>query len=137
MNAKEFLFQAIRIDKEISALKMKLLDIELREQNLISNYSGVSVSSRNKNASFENQVDTKEDLKIKIENRLRLLSDKEAGIFEVINQVEDSTLRALLIHKFLNRYDWAKIRQLIKYSKRQTFRLYNEALQEVEKILNN
>ena len=131
--AKDFLYQAINIEKEITALKMELLNIELAGQNIISNYSGINIKgSRKKEANFENSVDKYLD---KINEKIKQLSETKAEIFLVIDTVEDNLLRTLLIHRFLNGYTLTRTSKLMNYSRKQTYRLQEKAFKKVDEIL--
>lgn len=127
MTTKEWLSRATNIDKEIGRL--------LRERRAAWDRA-VSVTSRlNANNVSGTKDPHKYDALVAYENLIDAKVDElyaiKQEIMAAINNVQDSTLRALLTEKYINGKKWEQIAVDLNYSWRQIIRLHGRALQEI------
>ena len=127
MTTKEWLSRATNIDKEIGRL--------LRERRAAWDRA-VSVTSRlNANNISGTKDPHKYDALVAYENLIDAKVDElyaiKQEIVAAINNVQDSTLRALLTEKYINGKKWEQIAVDLNYSWRQIIRLHGRALQEI------
>ena len=86
---------------------------------------GASDGGLSRYADFAAQVDAQID---------KLVGIKQE-IAAVIAQVPDSSLRALLVRRYMNFEKWEVIAVCLNYSRRQVTRRHGQALKEVSRIL--
>ena len=127
MTTKEWLSRATNIDKEIGRL--------LRERRAAWDRA-VSITSRvNANCVSGTKDPHKYDTLVAYENLIDAKVDElyaiKQEIMAAINNVQDSTLRALLTEKYINGKKWEQIAVDLNYSWRQIIRLHGRALQEI------
>jgi DNA-directed RNA polymerase specialized sigma subunit len=127
LTTKEWLSRATNIDKEIGRL--------LRERRAAWDRA-VSVTSRlNANNVSGTKDPHKYDTLVAYENLIDAKVDElyaiKQEIMAAINNVQDSTLRALLTERYINGKKWEQIAIDLNYSWRQIIRLHGRALQEI------
>lgn len=127
MTTKEWLSRATNIEKEIGRL--------LRERRAAWDRA-VSVTSRlNANNVSGTKDPHKYDTLVAYENLIDQKVDElyaiKQEIMAAINNVQDSTLRALLTERYINGKKWEQIAVDLNYSWRQIIRLHGRALQEI------
>ena len=71
------------------------------------------------------------DFAAMVDQRIDRLIDIKRETLAVIDQVEDSTLRTLLVHRYINFEHWEQIAVDMHYSWRQIMRMHGQALQIV------
>ena len=80
------------------------------------------------------------DLKTELEKRLTDLNRRKLKAQRIIDTLDDSIKRQILSCYFLttkrSHTKLEDIGRIIGYSRRQTYRLYDEAIQEIEMALN-
>ena len=127
MTTKEWLSRATNIDKEIGRLLRERRTAWDRAVSVTSRLNANNVSGTKDPhkydalAAYENLIDAKVD---------ELYAIKQE-IMAAINNVQDSTLRALLTEKYINGKKWEQIAVDLNYSWRQIIRLHGRALQEI------
>lgn len=127
MTTKEWLSRATNIDKEIGRL--------LRERRAAWDRA-VSVTSRlNANNVSGTKDPHKYDTLVAYENLIDQKVDElyavKQEVLVAINGVQDSTLRALLLGRYIDGKKWEQIAIDLNYSWRQIIRLHGQALQEI------
>ena len=127
MTTKEWLSRATNIDREIGRL--------LRERRAAWDRA-VSVTSRlNANKVSGTKDPHKYDTLVAYENLIDAKVDElyavKQEILVAIDRVQDSTLRALLLERYINGKKWEQIAVDLNYSWRQIIRLHGQALQKV------
>ena len=65
-----------------------------------------------------------------IEKRIRELNEYRQQMIEIINRVENTTYRALLIAYYINGETWEQVAADLRYSLRTIHKLHNKALLE-------
>lgn len=136
MNAEKWLYRGHRIYEEIEWLKNEIEDISARVYSATPNYNGIKVQTSTTNAP-ENLKIKYIQLRGKYKKHLEKLDRINAEIEEVIFSVSNGTLRMILRSRILKGNRWDVVAKEIHYSVKQTKRLYEKALLEVENILKN
>lgn len=134
MNAERWLYRGHRIYDEIEWLKEEIEVLGARVYSATPSYDAIKVQTSTANAS--------ENLKINYihlcdnyKENLEKLNKINAEIEEVISCISIPVLRILLRSRILKGNRWEIVAKEIHYSTKQTKRLYNKALLEVETIL--
>lgn len=127
MTTKEWLSRATNIDKEIGRL--------LRERRAAWDRA-VSVTSRlNANNVSGTKDPHKYDTLVAYENLIDAKVDElyavKQEILIAIDRVQNDTLKALLLERYINGKKWEQIAIDLNYSWRQIIRLHGQALQEI------
>lgn len=80
----------------------------------------------------------------RLEDYAKALDDAYAKALEeldkinaIIGKVEDASLRQLLTYRYLKGYKWDTIADAMGYNKRQLFRFRIDALDEIERMLDD
>lgn len=114
MTTKEWLMRGWKIDKEINSL------IEARDRIYERTLGGAVGYGEKVQSSRQN---AEENLRItymayteKINNRIKELNEIKTEIITVINNVQSSTLRTLLIERYINYKTWEQIEEILGYS---------------------
>ena len=129
MTAKEWLGRGWKLNREIDALERakrraydRCISATAQGNGQPTGKGGqVSDGGMSRYADFAAMVDQRID---------RLISVK-CETLAVIDQVEDSTLRTLLVHRYINFEHWEQIAVDMHYSWRQIMRMHGQALQIV------
>ena len=127
MTTKEWLSRATNIDKEIGRL--------LRERRAAWDRA-VSVTSRlNANCVTGTKDPHKYDALVAYENLIDAKVDElyaiKQEILIAIDRVQNDTLKALLLERYIDGKKWEQIAIDLNYSWRQIIRLHGQALQEI------
>ena len=133
MTAKEWLGRGWKLNREIDALERakrraydRCISATAQADGQPTGKGGqASDGGMSRYAAFAAMVDQRID---------RLISVK-CETLAVIDQVEDSTLRTLLVHRYINFEHWEQIAVDMHYSWRWTMKMHNKALRMVEQLL--
>ena len=130
MTTKDWLNRGWALDREITALESAKRRAYDRCVSGVASVSGApgggaSDGGLSRYADFAAQVDAQID---------KLVGIKQE-IAAVIAQVPDSSLRALLVRRYMNFEKWEVIAVCLNYSRRQVTRRHGQALKEVSRIL--
>lgn len=131
MTTKDWLNRGWALDREITALESAKRRAYDRCVSGVASVSGApggggaSDGGLSRYADFAAQVDAQID---------KLVGIKQE-IADVIAQVSDSSLRALLVRRYMNFEKWEVIAVYLNYSRRQVTRRHGQALKEVSRIL--
>ena len=112
MTTKEWLNRARRLDYEISALIRAKDNAWEQVISITSSPSGVVVSSTKDPHKFDRVI----ELDDKIDRRIDELCAIKAEILSAINKVEDTSLRTLLLERYINCKTWERIAVDMCYS---------------------
>ncbi|MCX7903024.1 MAG: DUF1492 domain-containing protein [Caloramator sp.] len=136
MNAKEFLRQAIWLDKLINSKLEQLEKLEALAQKTTVELSKEKVSGGNgSTSSMENVVVKIVELKKEINNDIDRLIDIKREISQIISNIDDPSHQLILEMRYVNNRDWEEIAEEIGYDIRWTLKLHGRALKEVDEIL--
>lgn len=125
--AWDWLSRGYKIDREVAAL-------EAAKQSVLNDLTrGTSQLAPDKVQT--SQVNTSERMMLKyaeltaqIDRRIDALIDTKAEILAAINRVEDATLRALLVNRYVNLMRWEQVAISMNYNYPWTMELHRRAL---------
>ena len=135
MTVKEWLNQGRNLDRIINDLikeKDRALYCACRAS---MPYDGDGVQSSLKNTT-ENKFIQYSDYSKKIDEEIERLLIIKQDILQVINAIDNSIYKDILIKRYLLFYSWEKIAEEMHYSRMQINRLHGIALQKI-KMLHN
>lgn len=136
---KKWLNRMHSIDKEIKKDKEEAKRIE----DLIESLSGISYDtpkvqvSPQRRASFESRVERLEEVKERIQDRIVEKEEVREEITNTLNLLDDHYQRKVIILRHFNYYTWYKIERLMNYSEKQCRRIYQKAIENLVKIIEN
>ena len=132
MNAKEYLFQAFRLDQRInSKLEQvsKLRSIAMKASGL---RMAERISGTKENSLMETALVKMIDLENEINDDIDRLVDLKRELVGLIEGVADPSHRLLLEMRYLGGNTWEDIAGKMGYDLRWVYRLHGKALQEFE-----
>ncbi|GIW48988.1 MAG: hypothetical protein KatS3mg079_464 [Caloramator sp.] len=133
MKAKEFLQQAIWLDKLIDSKLEQLEKLEALAQKTTVDLSKEKVSGGSGSTSpMENVVVKIVGLKEEINNDIDRLIDIKKEIGEIISRLEDPSYQLILEMRYINNRDWEEIAYEMNAGIRTIYRLHGKALKEIE-----
>lgn len=133
MTAKEWLNRGRALNKTIEGLeKAKMRAYDIAVGTAIELKEKVQESHGN---SVENKLITYADYCREIDKHKTELFRILKEITGVIMQVEDSTLRNLLICRYINFETWNNIAEILHYGERQLYRLHRKALKKAGEFI--
>ena len=77
------------------------------------------------------------ELAMQIDRRIDALIDTKAEILAAVERVEDATLRALLVNRYVNLMRWEYIAVKMDYDYRWIMRLHCRALDAFNAVMHN
>lgn len=132
MNAKEWLYRATTLDRELGALEEAREKMVAQLTKSTQTLTGDVVQS----SKDPHRFDRLGELAAEIENRTRELDKVKAEILRTINRVPDGLCRVVLIERYLNMKRFERIAVDNNFSIRNVWRIHGRALWMVEEILN-
>lgn len=136
MTVKEWLNKGRKLNIEIAELK------KAKDNAFVSACGGSAAGSEEKvqtslNNGTEGKFSAYAQYSADMDNRLKGLYTYQRKMLKLINRVDDSTYRALLIAYYVNCETWDRTADIIGYSVKQTQRKHGHALLEIDKFLKN
>lgn len=134
MTAKEYLYQAYRLDELIKSYQRELASLKELSLSIGSqdtSKDAVSVSKDN-SASFTRIVDKIADLEAKINNEIEHYISVKNEIHSVIEAVEDNDEKLCLRYRYVEFMTWEQIADKMHYSVMQVTRIHGHALQLIK-----
>ncbi|HIY53362.1 MAG TPA: hypothetical protein H9832_05335 [Candidatus Agathobaculum merdavium] len=129
MAAKEWLGRARKLRLRLSALE----DSKQRSYaRAVSSTAGLG--ERVSGGEPGDKLAAYAEVSLAADRQIEKLEQTRAEILQVIGQVEDNTLAALLIEYYVNDKTWKEVASQIQHSVRQTMRLHGQALCKVREI---
>lgn len=136
---KEWLNKAYNIDKEIEEERKEIQRLDEVKESV----SGVDTTKPNvqssspKSAGFENRVIRIDEIQQSIKDRIVEKEEIKEEITKTINMLDDHYQRKVIILRHFNYYTWYKIERLMNYSEKQCRRIYQKAIENLVKIIEN
>lgn len=136
MTVKEWLNKGRKLNIEIAELK------KAKDNAFVSACGGSAVGSEEKvqtslNNGTEGKFSAYAQYSADMDNRLKELYTYQRKMLKLINRVDDSTYRTLLIAYYVNCETWDRTADIIGYSVKQTQRKHGHALLEIDKFFEN
>lgn len=140
MTTKEWLSRGWRIDREIRELEQAQVEALALATRTTASTDGERVDGGGGNSSERAMVayaDKAAEYAALIEGKIRELVSIKLEIIRAVERVENPTLRALLVARYINFKTWGRIARGFHVEKRYIFKLHNKALAEVERTLKD
>lgn len=132
MTAKQFMNRARRVDKEIAALEQMIERTRDNLTRITQNYDSDGAQSTKDPHKYDRLLELESKVTDKVNEQLAV----KAETIDVISQLKDQRHRIILTEHYLNMKTWEQVAVEINYSWRQVMNLHGNALQEVQKIIN-
>ncbi|RXM70718.1 DUF1492 domain-containing protein [Clostridium tetani] len=137
MNAKEYLSQAVWLDKRIDSKLEQLESLKSLAMKVNTDITQERVSGGpNTKSPMENVMVKVIDLEYEINRDIDNLVDLKKEIIETINKLSDLNYQLLLEMRYINGRCWDEVAISMGYDRRWILRLHGRALKEIEKIIN-
>ena len=131
----DWLRQAKDIDQEIISLKEERQKEFDKVVYRIGTASGEKVQTSKTNTS-EDKLIKYSDYSLFIDQRLQELYKLKADMMRIINKINISTYRILLIERYIKSKSWKTVAASMNYSKSQVFRCQKQAIKALGDILS-
>ena len=136
---KIWLNRVCRIDDEIDRERKEYIRLDEVKDSV----SGVDTTKPNvqssspKNAGFEDRIIKLDEIQQSINDRIVEKEEVKEEITKTINMLDDHYQRKVIILRHFNYYTWYKIERLMNYSEKQCRRIYQKAIENLVKIIEN
>ncbi len=127
MTVKEFLQKGRQLNFELNELKAARA-VAFGKACSVSIQSYEEKIHTDSGNSSEAKFTTLADYSIEIDKRIKELSDYRGKMLRLINTLDDSTCRAVLIARYINCQSWNNIADVMHYTVRNVFILHKTAL---------
>lgn len=135
LDARQWLNRGYRLDNEINALIRMREKIYADATNVTAQYGGERVQTSTTN-SRQKLYDMLADVENDINARIDTLVDIKMQIKRVIDAIDDTRLRTVLIERYINFLPWYKIAQAMHYDDSYVRKeLYKSALEAAAKLI--
>lgn len=138
MTTKEWLSRGWRIDREIKELEQAQQEALTLATRTTAGADGERVDGTSGNSSERAMVayaDKAAEYAELIEGKIRELVGIKAEIIRAVERVENPTLRAVLVARYINFKTWEQIAVELSYSYMHVCRLHGRALVEVQDVI--
>lgn len=136
MNSKQYLYQAVGLDKRINSKLEQVSMLRDMATKATSTFQAERVSGTRQRSPMENAVVKIIDLENDIDRDIDKLVDLKLELISFISRLENPTYRLLLELRYLEGKTWEEVAEIMNYDLRLVYRLHGRALQEAEKLLN-
>lgn len=133
MTAKEWLGRGWKLNREIDALERAKR--RAYDRCISATVQGNGQPTGKGGQASDGGMSRYADFAAMVDQRIDRLIDIKRETLAVIDQVEDSTLRTLLVHRYINFEHWEQIAVDMHYSWRQIMRMHGQALHTAEPII--
>jgi len=136
MKAKEYLSQAIWLDKVINNKIEQQESIRALAEKVTVNFTQEKVSGgKGITSPMEEATIKLIDLSHEINDDIDRLIDLKKEILNVINEIDDFRYKLLLEMRYINCKDWDEVANTLGYDTRYILKLHGRALKEIDEIL--
>ena len=138
MTTKEWLSRGWRIDREIRELEQAQVEALALATRTTAGTDGERVDGGGDNSSERAMVayaDKAAEYAALIEEKIRELVSIKLEIIRAVKRVENPTLRAVLMARYVNFKTWEQIAVEMSYSYMHVCRLHGRALAEVRDVI--
>lgn len=134
MTAKEFFEHGRELQKEIDKLQEERTCAFEKACGAITNYNSDHVQHSKRNTTEAKNIEYME----RQEQLIKLIDESFAykiKMFKVIYLLEDTTLRAVLLARYINCSTWEDIANRMKYTREHCHKLHRKALTTIAGII--
>lgn len=132
MTVKEYLSQAIYLDKSINCKLEQVSALRQMAMKITSNYDDERVTCTKQQSPMENVIVKLVDLENEINDDIDKLVDLKKEIIRVIGNINNNEYRLILELKYLSNKSWEDITLLMNYSWRNIHYIHTRALRDVK-----
>ena len=135
MNAKEYLSQAIWLDRMIDSKLEQLEMLKSLAMKVTSSFTKEKISGGNiEKSKMESTIVKVIDLEHEINADIDRLVDLKKDIQDTINKMNDINQQLLLELRYLSGKGWDEIAASMGYDPRTVYRIHGKALKEFERL---
>ena len=136
MDAKEYLSRARNVETQVRSRMEQIEQLRSLACRVTPQYGGAGGSRfRNVTAMEDTIVQITEAEEI-LNRKIDELVTAKLGVMEVIDRVQDVTMRLLLEKRYLLFYPWERVASDLGYTLRWTLKKHEAALDAVQRILD-
>ena len=134
MTAKEYLSQALWLDKRINSKLEYLESLRMISTKITTTYTHENIGKGMTGESkIENTIVKILDLENEINSYIDQLIDLKKDIMKKIEGMNDINCQVLLEMRYLSGKSWEDIITVMRYDRSTVFRIHGKALLEIEK----
>ena len=137
MTAKEYLYQAFRLDQQINSKLEQIAKLKHMATQATGRFQAERISGTPQHSPMENALVKLIDLEYEINDDIDRLVDLKREMAVLIAKIGDPSYRILLELRYLVGNTWEEIALRMGYDLRWVYRLHGRALQEVELEFGN
>ena len=135
MNAKEYLSQAIWLDRMIDSKLEQLEMLKSLAMKVTSSFTKEKISGGNiEKSKMESTMVKVIDLELEINADIDRLVNLKKDIQDTINKMDDINQQLLLELRYLSGKGWDEIAASMGYDPRTVYRIHGKALKEFERM---
>ncbi len=134
---KDYLDRGKAINKEIEILTERRARLWQDINNVVPTYEANETQFMQNIRGKENKQAQYADMFAQIDERIAELRVLDQENVYMINKLDDSVFRCILLLRHVERISWRKITNKMNISEKTTFRYYGEALASMAIILEN
>ena len=136
MNAKEYLSQAVWLDRMIDSKLEQLEMLKSLAMKVTSSFTKEKISGGNiEKSKMESTMVKVIDLEHEINADIDRLVDLKKDIQDTINKMNDINQQLLLELRYLSGKGWDEIAASMGYDPRTVYRIHGKALKEFERMI--
>ncbi|MCQ4922212.1 DUF1492 domain-containing protein [Tissierella carlieri] len=135
MNAKEYLSQALAINKRIDSKLEQVSSLRSLAMRVTTSFGEERVCSTKKQSPLEEAMVKLIDLEHEINDDIDKLLDIKKQIAEDISSLENENYRMILELRYVALMKWEDIAETMDYDLRWVYRMHGKALKEFDKPL--
>ena len=136
MDAKEFLSRAWKIETQIQSRAEQIERLRSLACRVTPQYGGAGGSRFRNVTAMEDTIVRITEAEEKLNRKIDELVTAKLGVMEVIDRVQDVTMRLLLEKRYLLFHPWDMIASDLGYTLRWTLKKHADALDAVQRILD-
>lgn len=132
MTTKQYLSQALVLDRKIKTKLAELSELESLAYTVKAINNGERVKSakiNNSNATIDKIIDLRNDINFEIDN----LVDLKRAIKKVINKLDNDVYKNVLINRYVSCLTFEQCAVVLNYDVRYIYKLHNRAIKDIER----
>ena len=135
MTAKEYLSQAKYLDMRINSKIQQLSSLNDLAKKCTSALSSMPRNASDNTTTMADTINKIIDLQREINDDIDALVDLKRDIMDLIKAVPDQVAQTILEKRYLCLLSWEQIAVDMHYSIQYSFRIHDQALEEIDKHL--
>ena len=129
MTAKEYLYQAFRLDQKIKSKLEQVVNLRDMAAKAMSSINAERVSGTTKRCPMENALIKLVDLEHEINDDIDQLMALKRELACVFGKIDNQACRLLLELRYLAGKNWAEVAKIMGYEVRWIYQMHGKALQ--------